>query len=77
MLIGDIDYFKQYNDTYGHAAGDKVLVKAAKIIKKKVIDGDMVCRRGGEEFKEEESFDECVSKAGVPCILEKRWAETG
>lgn len=110
LLIGDIDYFKQYNDTYGHAAGDKVLIKAAEIMKKNVDIGDIVCRWGGEEFlimllnktyeealevaekirqkigatvirlehsieinltitigvaefKEEESFDECVSKA--------------
>ncbi len=50
ILLGDIDYFKQYNDTYGHAAGDKVLIRAADIMKKNVKKNDIVCRWGGEEF---------------------------
>lgn len=50
FAIGDIDCFKQFNDTYGHAAGDKVLMELANIIKKNINKKDTVCRWGGEEF---------------------------
>jgi diguanylate cyclase (GGDEF)-like protein len=50
LLIADIDYFKQYNDTYGHSAGDEVLIKTADIMKKNVNKNGIVCRWGGEEF---------------------------
>lgn len=49
MLI-DLDYFKNVNDTYGHQVGDYVLVEAAKIFKANVRDSDVVGRWGGEEF---------------------------
>jgi diguanylate cyclase (GGDEF)-like protein len=50
MMIGDIDKFKQFNDTYGHTAGDKVLVEIARIMKDSIGEKDIVCRWGGEEF---------------------------
>jgi diguanylate cyclase len=50
LLIGDIDYFKQYNDNYGHTFGDKVLTEVASILKKNTTDSHIVCRWGGEEF---------------------------
>ena len=50
FIIGDIDHFKEFNDTFGHAAGDKVLIEIANIMKKNKADGDVVCRWGGEEF---------------------------
>lgn len=50
MLLMDIDYFKNYNDTYGHPAGDKVLRQFAKILKESVRPDDLVARYGGEEF---------------------------
>ncbi|WMJ89668.1 sensor domain-containing diguanylate cyclase [Anaerocolumna sp. MB42-C2] len=50
VLIADIDFFKQYNDTYGHTAGDKLLINAADIMKRNVTKKDIVCRWGGEEF---------------------------
>jgi diguanylate cyclase (GGDEF)-like protein len=46
----DIDYFKQFNDTYGHAAGDTALRSVARVIQNRVRGGDFVARIGGEEF---------------------------
>jgi diguanylate cyclase (GGDEF)-like protein/PAS domain S-box-containing protein len=51
FLILDIDFFKQYNDTYGHQMGDDALVKVAGSIKKSLGANDGYCfRLGGEEF---------------------------
>jgi len=49
-VLFDIDYFKPYNDTYGHLAGDEVLKKVAAVAEKTVRKGDTVYRYGGEEF---------------------------
>jgi len=46
----DIDYFKQFNDTYGHAAGDSALQSVGRIIRSRVRAGDFAARMGGEEF---------------------------
>ncbi|MFK7754127.1 MAG: diguanylate cyclase [Sedimentitalea sp.] len=46
----DLDYFKAVNDTFGHAAGDHVLVQAARIMVEETRDADMVARIGGDEF---------------------------
>lgn len=51
VLMVDIDYFKNYNDTYGHLQGDVCLRKVAQIMKASLNrPGDMVTRWGGEEF---------------------------
>jgi len=50
LLILDIDDFKSVNDTYGHIAGDKVLILIANILRKMLRDGDKIFRYGGEEF---------------------------
>jgi len=50
IVLLDIDNFKEYNDTHGHNAGDKVLVKTASIIENEVREEDMAVRYGGEEF---------------------------
>lgn len=49
-IMLDIDYFKKYNDTFGHVAGDSLLVDIAKIILDEVRAVDLVVRYGGEEF---------------------------
>lgn len=47
----DIDYFKQYNDYYGHAAGDQTLQQVAKVLQQNLKrSSDLVARYGGEEF---------------------------
>lgn len=50
VLMIDIDFFKKFNDTYGHAKGDDVLRKTAETIVTCVRRGDIVARYGGEEF---------------------------
>jgi diguanylate cyclase (GGDEF)-like protein len=51
LIMLDIDYFKKYNDTYGHQAGDESLIKVAKAISGTMRrPADMVARYGGEEF---------------------------
>lgn len=50
IMIIDIDFFKKINDSYGHLAGDKVLVSFARIIQRDLRSGDVLFRYGGEEF---------------------------
>jgi diguanylate cyclase (GGDEF)-like protein len=50
LLILDIDHFKDYNDTYGHLEGDKVLIRLGQVIKLLLRKMDSAYRYGGEEF---------------------------
>lgn len=50
VMICDIDYFKNYNDRFGHVAGDEVLQQAARLMKQLYADKALISRFGGEEF---------------------------
>ena len=50
FIIFDVDHFKQYNDTYGHQAGDDVLIALGSTIKASTGEGNIAFRLGGEEF---------------------------
>jgi len=50
VLVGDVDHFKQYNDAFGHPAGDEVLQTIAEIMRDSTRKNDCCARYGGEEF---------------------------
>lgn len=50
VMVLDIDDFKQYNDQFGHAAGDDILRETARLLQSVIRQGDRVCRIGGDEF---------------------------
>ena len=50
LIMMDVDFFKEFNDTYGHKCGDVVLQDLANFLTENSRQGDIVCRYGGEEF---------------------------
>lgn len=50
LIMIDVDYFKEINDTYGHIVGDKIIKELADLLKNIVRKGDIVTRYGGDEF---------------------------
>ena len=65
-MLCDVDFFKAYNDTYGHLAGDEVLKRVADVISENLRGGDMAYRYGGEEFLiilPQQSVESAVSTA--------------
>jgi diguanylate cyclase (GGDEF)-like protein len=50
MVMGDVDWFKNYNDRNGHEAGNNLLRDLAGILKSSIREEDLLCRYGGEEF---------------------------
>jgi len=50
ILILDIDHFKEINDAYGHATGDRVLKICAKLLRSHLRTADLICRYGGDEI---------------------------
>lgn len=67
LVVVDIDYFKVINDTYGHNAGDQVLIHITKIMKKNTRATDLVVRTGGEEF--------LIIYPNTPLAMAKKLAE--
>jgi diguanylate cyclase (GGDEF)-like protein len=68
FLLLDLDHFKSVNDTYGHAAGDVVLVQAAAVLRGVLRSSDHVIRWGGEEFLAVARF---VDRRNAPELAEK------
>src|SRR5690606_25230017 len=50
LIMVDIDYFKDVNDTYGHQVGDQVLIQIGKIVMSNIRETDIAARWGGEEL---------------------------
>jgi diguanylate cyclase (GGDEF)-like protein len=50
LAVIDLDHFKEVNDAYGHAAGDRVLATFGKLLRARMRRSDIACRYGGEEF---------------------------
>ena len=50
LVMGDVDWFKNYNDRNGHEAGNKLLRELANVLKSSIREEDLLCRYGGEEF---------------------------
>ena len=50
IIMLDVDDFKQFNDTFGHAAGDAILRELGNMLLRHVREEDIACRYGGDEF---------------------------
>jgi diguanylate cyclase (GGDEF)-like protein len=64
--MADIDYFKKFNDLYGHEAGDVLIIKLAELFMRNIRGSDIACRYGGEEFLfilPETSGDDTIKRA--------------
>ncbi|MCX7829947.1 MAG: diguanylate cyclase, partial [Acidobacteria bacterium] len=90
FLILDIDYFKQINDTFGHQAGDEVLIKVCKTIEGSLRDYDIFGRYGGDELtilfpqtelsqamRVAERLEENVQAISLECIDKKKLSLSG
>ncbi len=82
LIIIDIDFFKKFNDTFGHQSGDAVLRQVAQTLKKNVRVTDIVCRYGGEEMSiilPNTGKDEAFSTAQKICerVASKKFKLTG
>jgi diguanylate cyclase (GGDEF)-like protein/PAS domain S-box-containing protein len=73
----DIDHFKQYNDTHGHAAGDSILIKMSRFLMRHVRAEEPVVRMGGDEFLITLSETDVSSTEAIAHRLEKAGIERG
>ncbi len=58
LIMCDIDHFKSFNDTHGHAVGDQVIQAVSETLRATLRENDQICRYGGEEF--------CIALPGTP-----------
>lgn len=68
VIMVDIDFFKKFNDSFGHEAGDLVLKEVSKVIRHGIRRSDVACRYGGEEMTillPQSSLDNAVKRAEV------------
>lgn len=68
MLLFDLDFFKQYNDEFGHPSGDQMLRNVASIVRQTIPVGSVAARFGGDEFAvlvQERSQEDCASVADL------------
>lgn len=72
----DIDFFKKYNDTMGHAAGDRILENVGALLRKEIREVDFVARYGGEEFLfiliETEQCGACIGLERIRRTIEQK-----
>lgn len=50
LVMLDLDFFKEINDTHGHGTGDEVLMELAQLLRRETRQSDVICRFGGDEF---------------------------
>ncbi len=77
LLLLDLDRFKELNDTFGHAAGDRLLVQVAEAIRERLRDDDVLARLGGDEFavllpRADAAGAEAVARALVERLARER-----
>lgn len=82
LIIIDIDFFKKFNDNFGHQSGDAVLRQVAQTLKRNVRATDIVCRYGGEEMSiilPNTSKDEAIATAQKICnkVADKKFKLVG
>ena len=61
LLMMDVDKFKQYNDTYGHRAGDEFLIMLSHALTETLRKNDLACRMGGDEFAAALFYDDSIT----------------
>ncbi|HUR80083.1 MAG TPA: diguanylate cyclase [Thermoanaerobaculia bacterium] len=74
LVLIDLDHFKVINDTYGHAAGDRVLASVGTLLRRRLRHSDVVARYGGEEFA---MLLEDMGRAEAGELCERLLAELG
>jgi len=76
VAMMDIDFFKKYNDSMGHAAGDRILANVASLIRKEIREADFAARYGGEEFivilAETEQCGACIGVERIRRTIEQK-----